>query len=110
MPHPLELPGVLRPVVPLMRGERFAAFVRGIVSELVALALGRTRGNRFAGRCSRLMPCFAAIIGALNDLPEPAARLRCINTIWISGGSFQVIHLPARKMRAAHIPLFALAV
>src|SRR5258708_19766751 len=110
MADAVELPRMLRSGVALMSGQRFAAFVRGVISELVALALGRTRGNRFAGRGSRLMPCFAAIIGALNDLPEPAARLGCINTIWISGGSFQVIHLPARKMRAAHIPLFALAV
>ena len=80
MPDALELPRMLRAVVPLVRGERLAGFRRCVVDELVALALGHAvrRGGRFAGRCSGLMPGLAAVIRALNDLPEPAAGLRCI--------------------------------
>src|SRR6266404_1817139 len=64
MPDSLELPGVLRAVIPLVRGERFAGLGRSVVSELVAVALGRTvwGGDRFAGWCSGLVPCFAAVI------------------------------------------------
>src|SRR5207249_1734945 len=63
MPHALELPGMLRAVVPLMRSERLAGFGRRIVGELVAVSLGRARrGGRFAGRRSRLVPGFAAVV------------------------------------------------
>src|SRR5207245_11113263 len=63
MPHALELPGMLRAVVPLMRGERLAGFGRRVVSELIAVALGRARwGGRFSGRRSGLMPGFAAVV------------------------------------------------
>src|SRR5207244_6184658 len=46
MPHPLELPGMLRAVVPLMRGERLAGFGRRVVGELVAVSLGRARDRK----------------------------------------------------------------
>ncbi len=42
VPHPLELPGMLRAVVPLMRGQRRG---RRVVGELVALAFGRAVGQ-----------------------------------------------------------------
>ena len=41
MPDALELPGMRRAVVPLVRGEGFAGCGRGVVDELVALALGQ---------------------------------------------------------------------
>src|SRR5216684_2875379 len=107
MPHPFELPGMLRAVVPLMSSERLRSRVIG---ELVALAFGRSGRCRLSSGCSRLVPGFAAIIGALNDLTEPAAALRRINTIRIGRRSFEVIHLPARKVGAADIPFLALAV
>src|SRR5438876_7456910 len=110
MPHSLELPLVLCPVVPLMSGERLAAFGRRIVSELVALALRRTRHRRFTGGCSRLKPRFSGVIRALDDLSKPAAGLRRIQPIRISWRSLDVIDFPARKVRAAHIPFLALAV
>ena len=56
------------------------------------------------------MPGFAAVVGALNDLAEPAAGLRGVDAIGIGGRSFEVIHLPAGKVRAADFPVFALAV
>ena len=42
--------------------------------------------------------------------PNQPLDLRRVETIGIGRRSFQVIHLPARKMRAADIPFFALAV
>ena len=107
MPHALEFPGMLCSVVPLMRGQRLRSRV---VGEFVALAFRRTRCGRFPSGFSRLMPSFAAVVRTLNQLSKPAARLRRVNAIGISGRSFEVIHFPACKMRAANIPFFALAV
>ena len=56
------------------------------------------------------MPGFAAVVGALNDLAEPAAGLRGVDAVRIGGRSLQVINLPAGKVRSADVPLFALAV
>ena len=56
------------------------------------------------------MPGLAAIIGALNDLSEPATGLRNVDAIGIHRRTFHVIHLPPSKMRAADLPVFALAV
>src|SRR5688572_9952858 len=112
MPDAFELPRVWRAVVPLVRGERFAGLWRGVVGEFVALAFGRTigSGGRFAGWGSGLVPCFAAVIGALNNLPEPAARLGRIEPIWIDRGSFEMVHLPTGKVRFTDIPAFPLCV
>src|SRR5262245_22281233 len=103
---------MLRAVVPLVRGERLSGCVRGVIGELIALALRHAigSGGRFTGRRSRLMPGFAAIVRALDDLSEPAAGLRRIDSVWVSGRPFQVINLPAGKVRAAHVPLFTLAI
>ena len=59
MPDALELPGMLRTVIPLMRGEWIGGRV---VGELVACALRWTRRGRFSGGRSRLMPGLAAIV------------------------------------------------
>src|ERR1700683_2386665 len=88
MPHSLEFPRVRRAVVPLVRaGDSF-------IYELVAHRL----------------PSFATVVGALHDLSGPAARLRRVNPIRISGRSLEVVHLPAGKVWAANIPLLAFAV
>src|SRR5580704_10840439 len=110
MPHSLEFPRMLRAVVPLMRGQRLAAFRRAVVNELVARGFWRTGRGRFSGGRSGLMPGFAAVVGALNDLPKPAARLRGVDSIGVSGRSFHVINLPSRKMWAGDFPIFALAI
>ena len=112
VPHALELPRVLRAVVPLVRRERLAGFGRRVVDELVALALGHAVGRRrrLAGGRARLMPRFAAVVGALNDLPEPAARLRRVDAVRINGRTLQMIDLPAAEVRAVDVPLLALAV
>src|SRR6266851_6592549 len=98
-------------VVKLVRGHRRARRSRGVINKFVALALGHAAGpGFFAGRRSGLMPGFAAIVGALDHLPEPTAGLRRVNSIGISRRSFEVIHLPAGEMRPADVPFFALAV
>ncbi len=82
MPDALELPRMLRAVVPHVRGQRFAGLGRDVVGELVALALGEAFGRlqRLLVGGTRHGPGLAAIVRALNDLPEPAAttaRDRC---------------------------------
>ena len=88
VPDALELPGVRRAVVPLVRAGD------ALVDELVAHRL----------------PRLAAVVGALDQLPEPAAGLRRIQAIRIGGRALHVVHLPAAKMRAGDVPFFALAV
>src|SRR3972149_8070078 len=112
MPDALELPRVRRAVVPLVRGQRFAGFRRSVVNELVAHALGHAvrGGGRFSCGCSGLVPCLAAVIRTLNDLTEPTARLRSIDSIWIYTGSLEMVDLPPRKVRTADVPVLALPV
>src|SRR5260370_31787561 len=111
MPHALELPRMLLSIVELMGGEGFPAFPGSVVDELVALALRHpSRAGLFARRSTRLYPRLAAVIRALNDLPKPAAGLRCIDAIRVDRRALQVVHLPAGEVATAHIPLFSLAV
>src|SRR5206468_8653010 len=74
VPHPLELPRMLRPVVPLVRRDRLTGLRRRVIAELIALALWHAAraSRRLARRRPGLKPRFAAIIGTLNHLPEPA--------------------------------------
>src|SRR5207302_1182977 len=112
VPDALERPGVLCAVVPLVRRERLAGFRTRVVDELVALALGkalRSRG-RLVGRRPRLVPGLAAVVGALDDLPEPAAGLRRIQPVRVHGRALQVVNLPALEERATDVPPLALAV
>src|SRR5258706_6330562 len=104
----LDLPGMLRAVIPLVRGERRR---RRVVNELVAHRLGWASWSaRLAGRRSGLVPGLSAVVRALDDLPEPSAGLRSVDAIGINRRAFQVIHLPSREVRAADIPFFALAI
>ncbi len=105
MPDALELPRVLRAVVPLVRAD--VALIR----EHVALALGHSiRAHQVFGFGSGRVPGFAAVIRTLNDLPKPTARLRRVNPIRINGRAFEVIHLPAREVRAADFPILPFAI
>src|SRR5947199_10323975 len=109
MPDALELPGVLRAVVPLVRGGGLCCFSGGAGPELVALALRHLaglHGHSAAGRLPRL----AAVAGALDDLSEPPARLRRIQPVRIGGGAFHVIDLPAGEVWTADVPPAALSV
>src|SRR5215469_6531165 len=112
VPDALELPGMLRAVVPLVRGERLAVFRGSVVDELVAFALRhppRPRGG-FARRRSWLDPRLATVIRALDNLTEPAAGLRGVDAVGTRGRPFHVENLPAGKMWAADGPFFPLAV
>src|SRR5712692_1500832 len=111
MPDALELPWMLFSIVELMSGEGLPAFRRGVVDELIALTFGHpSRAGLFARRRARLYPSLAAVIRALNDLPKPAAGLRCIDAIRVDRRALQVVHLPAGEVWAADVPLLALAV
>jgi hypothetical protein len=88
MPDALELPGVGRAVVPLVRAGD------AVVPELVI----------------HRRPRLTAVVGALDQLPKPAAGLRRIEPIRINGRSLEVVDLPAAEMGAADVPPFALAV
>src|SRR5436305_1831056 len=109
VPHPFELPRPLRAVVLLLRRQRLAGLGRGVVDELVALPFRRPVG-RFLEGASRRLPGLAAVVRALDDLPEPAARLRAVDPVRIGWRSFEVIDFPARETRSRHFPLVALAI
>src|SRR5438132_1796262 len=88
MPDPRELPRVRRAVVPQVRA-------RGtVVHELVA----------------RGLPRLAAVVRALDHLPEPAAGLRRVQPIRIIRRSLELIDLPAPEVGAADVPPFARSV
>src|SRR5262249_38212162 len=88
VPHPLELPRVRGPVVPLVRTRH------PVVRELVP--------DRIPG--------LPAVVGALDLLTEPPAALRGVDPIGIRRRALQVIHLPAGEMRTRHVPALPLAV
>src|SRR5262249_55408495 len=112
VPDTFELPRVLRAVVELVRGERLAGRGRGVVDELVALAFGHAvrRRGRLAGRRAGLMPGFAAVVAALDDLSEPAAGLRGEEAVWVDGRAFDVVDLPAGEVWAADVPALPVAI
>src|SRR5256886_638652 len=109
VPDPLELPGVLRAVVPLMRGQRLAGVRRRVVDELVALAGGHAFGRLRHATPGRL-PRLASVAGALDDLSEPPARLRRVQPVRVDRRALEVVDLPPREVRATDVPPFALAV
>src|SRR6267378_3853759 len=112
MPDAFEFPRMLRAVVPHMSCDRFTCFRRAVVDEFVALAFWHPVGSsdRLAGGRTWLEPAFATIIGALNDLAEPAAGLGRVKPIRVGRRTFDVINFPAREMRTVHVPLLALAI
>ena len=88
MPDARELPRMRRAVIPAVR-PRLA-----VVDEAIAHRL----------------PRLSAIVGSLHDLPEPTRRLRRVQPIGIGRRAFDVIDLPAAEIRAADLPIVALAV
>src|SRR3990172_879105 len=85
MPDALELPGMRRAVVPLVRSRR--AFVFEFVAH---------RG-----------PGFAAIVGAVHHLAEPVGGLRGVDAIRVGWRAFQVIDIQPAEVGAVEIPFFA---
>src|SRR4029434_2509933 len=111
MPDALEFPRMLRAVVPLVGGERFPRFRRSIVNEHVTFALRHPIWrHQVLWLCAGRIPRFAAVIGTLNDLPEPGACLRRVDPVGINRRTFHVINFPTREMRAANFPSFARAI
>src|SRR5438132_7698111 len=88
VPDALELPRVRRAVVPGVRPGR--AFVQ----ELVAAGL----------------PCLAAVVGALEHLAEPPARLRRVDPVRVRRRALHVVDLPAGKVRTLDLPALAAGV
>src|ERR1700687_4396346 len=78
MPDTLELPGVWRAVIPLVRAGN------ALVDELVPYRV----------------PGLPTVARALDQLPEPSAGLRCIQAIRVSRRPLDVVDLPASKMGA----------
>src|SRR5581483_1360186 len=56
------------------------------------------------------LPRFAAVIGALQQLPEPTAGLGSIEPIRVGRRSFEVVHFPPGEVRAADVPLLAFTI
>jgi hypothetical protein len=63
-----------------------------------------------AGWDARLVPGLAAVVGALQELAEPAAGLRGIETVGIDRGAFEVIDIPTGEVGTIDGPVVALAV
>src|SRR5215213_887060 len=100
MPDPLELPRMLRAVVPLVcSGNAF-------INEFVALAFRHSVRSRLQSAPRRL-PGPAAIIGTLDHLSEPGTALRGVDAIRVGGRTFQMIHFPAGKVRTVDVPFRA---
>src|SRR6476646_2561704 len=111
MPDALELPGMLRAVVPLVSRQWFPRFRRSIVNEHIAFALRHpVRRHQVLRFCAGRMPPLAAVVGTLNDLSEPRACLRRVDPVGIYRRTFNVINFPTRKMRSADLPSFARAI
>src|SRR6266496_5644152 len=105
MPNALELPGMLSAVIPLMCARDT------VVNKFVALAFLHAVGTfQFLRAAPGRIPFFSAVIRALNDLAEPPAGLRCINSVRINWRTLYVVNFPARKMRTADFPSFARAI
>src|SRR5437764_128196 len=49
-------------------------------------------------------PRVASIVGALQDLAKPSARLRGVEPLGVGRRPFYVVDLPARKVRALDLP------
>src|ERR1700683_302355 len=109
MPHSLEFPRMLRSVVKLMGGQRLAGLLRRVVHEAVALPR-RPALRRLLQAAPRRVPRLAAIIGALDDLPEPSARLRNVDTVLVHRRPLHVVNLPASEEWPTDFPVLALAV
>ncbi len=88
VPGAFELPGMGSAVVPLVGAGN------AVVGELVA--------DGVPGR--------AAVVGALDDLAEPAAGLRGVDAIGVNGRAFEVVELPACEVGAADLPVLAFAI
>src|SRR5437588_611552 len=56
------------------------------------------------------VPGLAAVVGALDHLPEPATGQGGVDPVGIGGRAFHVVNLPAPEVGAADVPALALTV
>src|SRR4051812_17813489 len=103
MPDTFKFPRMLCAVVPHVRARNT------VVNEFVTLAFRHSVGSFFHSTTRRL-PGFAAVIGTLNDLAEPCARLRSEDAVRINRRTLHVINFPTGKVRTVNFPVLALAV
>ncbi len=83
VPHPGELPRIRRAVVPLVRVD--LALVAEVVADRV--------------------PRLAAVVGPVDDLAEPPARLRGVEPVRVGRRPLHVVDLPAAEVRPADVPV-----
>src|SRR5215471_18685961 len=88
VPDPLELPGSRRAVVPHVR----------------------TRVDDVAEVVADRLPAGTAVIGPLDQLPEPPRVLRRVHPIRVNRRPLQVVYLPPAEVRPGYRPLLPLAV
>src|ERR1035438_9080120 len=88
MPDALEFPRMLSAVVPLVRAGDTVVF------KFVANGL----------------PGFTAVVGALNQLAEPAAALRCVQAVGVGRRTFEMENFPSGEVRPGDLPIFTLAI
>ena len=80
VPDAFEFPRMLRAVIPHVGADG------SFVNEFITFAFGKTfRAFQIFRIAAGRGPGFAAVIGALDDLPEPTAALRSVNAIGIHG-------------------------
>src|SRR4051794_22896903 len=70
----------------------------------------RSRGTGVLEVVASRLPGLAAVFRTLENLPEPAARLRCVKAVGVRGRPLHVVDLPARKMRSLDVPALAAGV
>ena len=83
VPNARELPGVRRPVVPLVGAGR------AVVGEPVA----------------HRPPRLPAVVRALDDLAEPTRRLRCVHAHRVARRADHVVDLPPAEVWAGDLPI-----
>ena len=83
MPDAFEFPRMLCAIVPLMGAWH------AVVNEIVAFAFRHSLRSSSVRPTPRRVPSFAAVVGSLNDLSKPTARLRRINPVRITGDPFR---------------------
>src|SRR6202171_2987677 len=88
MPDALELPGTRRPVV---------------IEVCAGLALIREL-------VPNGIPCLPAVVGALDNLPEPTVVLGRIDPVGVNRRPLNVVDVPAGEVRSADVPLLALCI
>jgi len=71
---------------------------------------GGCPGRRRSGTRSRPAPGDTSIVGALDELPEPACGLRRVDPVRVGRRALHVVDLPAREVRAGDVPVVPAAV